>query len=53
MWWPIAPYDHLAVSTEDAGVGWHTSKVELWQCLGHDAGDHGIYGVYDDHMIII
>eukprot|EP00931_Biecheleriopsis_adriatica_P086876 TRINITY_DN61433_c0_g1_i1.p1 TRINITY_DN61433_c0_g1~~TRINITY_DN61433_c0_g1_i1.p1 ORF type:complete len:728 (+),score=135.18 TRINITY_DN61433_c0_g1_i1:51-2234(+) len=29
IWWPIPPYNTLAVSTEDAG--WQTSKIELWQ----------------------
>ncbi|CAJ1393524.1 unnamed protein product [Effrenium voratum] len=31
MWWPIPPYEMLAVSTEDAGLGWQASKVEIWK----------------------
>lgn len=31
IWWPIPPYDMVAVSTEDAGAGWQASKVEIWQ----------------------
>lgn len=31
IWWPIPPYDMVAVSTEDAGGGWQASKVEIWQ----------------------
>lgn len=37
MWWPIPPYDMVAVSTEDAGAGWQASKVEIWQ-IQEDAG---------------
>jgi len=37
MWWPIPPYDMVAVSTEDAGAGWQASKVEIWQ-IQEDGG---------------
>lgn len=41
IWWPIPPYDTVAVSTEDAGAGWQASKVEIWQIGPGDevAGD--------------
>jgi len=35
-WWPVAPHDMLAVSTEDAG--WHSdSKVEIWEILSRES----------------
>eukprot|EP00930_Biecheleria_cincta_P040198 TRINITY_DN27561_c0_g1_i2.p1 TRINITY_DN27561_c0_g1~~TRINITY_DN27561_c0_g1_i2.p1 ORF type:complete len:737 (-),score=118.66 TRINITY_DN27561_c0_g1_i2:74-2284(-) len=36
MWWPIPPYNMVAVSTEDAG--WQVSKVEIWQIGVSDQG---------------
>ena len=53
MWWPIAPYEHLAVSTEDAGVGWQTSKVELWQRLGGKDKHHISYNICDKGVLIM
>mmetsp|Transcript_65673 Transcript_65673/g.116438 ORF Transcript_65673/g.116438 Transcript_65673/m.116438 type:complete len:700 (+) Transcript_65673:49-2148(+) len=35
LWWPMPPYNMVAVSTEDAG--WQMSKVEIWQ-IGLDEG---------------